>query len=474
MPYTQADIATRRALMTPEELEEFGEEPKIEEIEKGVKVAKAQVADIGRSLAEISIDLAPVRDTRAGDISALISGEIAQFQGEQTQLQAFVEAGLEERQKALKETTSFLQGLFKERKEITAKTSTEMRAEAREQAFIEMEAETGVTRKQIQQLGPLYGQLTTLNQQAVDMETNKQLGLVAIDQRMAGSLGVIVRGEKGRYERQENIRITAKAAQAAVVLQQIQLLRGAYDDAKATSTQIVNLMMYDRKQQLDDLDWQRDTFMDIISLWSDEEKTAYNRQYDLLKDEIDKQEKEYYEKLDMRERAAEQGVTMSSTMDMPLEDWSAEYSKRVAARVIAKEAVTKMGQYGLTKAQEVNFNSAIKKGTNALRAGKPWGDVWNEIKDAYPGVPNSVIDNALGGGIRYEAVEGEEARPVAWGWAKAGAFEAAAAEPKSKWELEGDVWAWLATPDAEGLSDEEKARQIKSYGLSPETFGIYE
>ena len=49
-------------------------------------------------------------------------------------------------------------------------------------------------------------------------------------------------------------------------------------------------------------------------------------------------------------------------------------------------------------------------------------------------------------------------------------------EPKdteSKWEKEGTVWQWLETEEAKALSDEEKASQIKQFGLNPETFGIY-
>jgi len=45
-------------------------------------------------------------------------------------------------------------------------------------------------------------------------------------------------------------------------------------------------------------------------------------------------------------------------------------------------------------------------------------------------------------------------------------------KPLTKTELEMVGWQWLATEEAMALSDEEKARQIKAFGLDPKTFGI--
>jgi len=130
------------------------------------------------------------------------------------------------------------------------------------------------------------------------------------------------------------------------------------------------------------------------------------------------------------------------------------------------------GQYGLSENQQKGFNNDVKIGKNALEGGKKWGEVWNEIKDKYPSVPNSTIDNALGGGMTMVSADGKS-KLEPWGWAKGGAFEQAGAEPKDKWELESDVWSWLGTPEAQALSEEEKANQIRAYGLNPETFDIY-
>ena len=44
---------------------------------------------------------------------------------------------------------------------------------------------------------------------------------------------------------------------------------------------------------------------------------------------------------------------------------------------------------------------------------------------------------------------------------------------ESKWEQESVVWQWIETDEAKALSEEEKASQIRNYGLNPETFGIY-
>ncbi|MEA3272532.1 MAG: hypothetical protein U9P90_02585, partial [Patescibacteria group bacterium] len=66
-----------------------------------------------------------------------------------------------------------------------------------------------------------------------------------------------------------------------------------------------------------------------------------------------------------------------------------------------------------------------------------------------------------------------------WGWAKSGAFE----EWKSKqykqtqprqFEIESGVWAWLASPEAMNMSDEQIKQEIMSAGFDPNDFGYYQ
>ena len=61
---------------------------------------------------------------------------------------------------------------------------------------------------------------------------------------------------------------------------------------------------------------------------------------------------------------------------------------------------------GLSDAQDTKFWSRIDAGKNELQQGEPWGNVWNRIKQQFPGVSNAEIDNALG-----------------TSWREAGAFE---------------------------------------------------
>ena len=107
------------------------------------------------------------------------------------------------------------------------------------------------------------------------------------------------------------------------------------------------------------------------------------------------------------------------------------------------------------------FWSSIKTATTSLRKGEQWGTVYNRLKMQFPDVSNENLDTALG-----------------TEWRKEGAFE----EYKQKqykekapkmFELESGVWQWLATEEAQNMTNEQKRQEIMTAGFSPDDFGIY-
>ncbi|NOQ67946.1 hypothetical protein GQ568_00725, partial [Patescibacteria group bacterium] len=157
---------------------------------------------------------------------------------------------------------------------------------------------------------------------------------------------------------------------------------------------------------------------------------------------------------------------------------SAEMDLLLKKKALAKSEI---GVNGLTPSQQLTrmtlFENEIDKGTKQLQGGESWGRVWDSIRRQFPEKTNEEIDSALGGGVGTGQVQG---RPMekAYGWARPGAYEEYKAGTEevgvgSKWERESTVWQWMETDEAKNLSDEEKASQIRNYGLNPETFGIY-
>ena len=79
------------------------------------------------------------------------------------------------------------------------------------------------------------------------------------------------------------------------------------------------------------------------------------------------------------------------------------------------------------------------------------------MKLQFPSVDNEVIDTVLGGSWDNAKQEGE-------GWAESGAFEKwkskqYKSEKPRQFEIESGVWQWLATDEAQSLSDEERKQE---------------
>ena len=235
------------------------------------------------SLAEIKPEYGPPINTGADDVLAKNNDLITSFQGDNDNIQKLIEQltkTQEEASKRAAEAQKGLIGAIKQRKEATPqKTSQEMYNEALTQY--------GYTPESIAKVKEWNGQLATYNQQLTDLEARKQQALLNKEQQLQGYTGDILRGEQALIHKQYNLDITAKAAQASLVSQQIQMEKGLWDDAKQTAAQIVEFAIYDQKQKLADLDWAYDTYQDLYNMSTTEEKNAWDKAYTLAKDQLD-------------------------------------------------------------------------------------------------------------------------------------------------------------------------------------------
>lgn len=235
---------------------------------------------------EIKTDGAPPLPTGAGDVVAAGNGATTAWQKTIDDLQKAYDDLRTQQTQQSEETKAAKKswlGLIKKGEEVRAerKSAVELRQEALTQAYSEM----GVTPEQVQKIGGLIGQVTTYNQQIADIETRKQIALDKTE-TLGMSAGYIA-GEQNRLSKQYNSEISAKALQAGVKVQELQMIQGAYDDAKATAAQIVNLATYDQQQEVADIEWSLNAYQDLYNLLSGEEQTQWNRQYTMAKDALD-------------------------------------------------------------------------------------------------------------------------------------------------------------------------------------------
>jgi hypothetical protein len=192
------------------------------------------------------------------------------------------------------------------------KSAQELRSEALTQVYSEM----GVTPEQIQKIGGLIGEVTEYNKQVADLEAKKQTAIDTIEERTGGTIDY-ANAEISKISKIYNSEIAAKAAQAGVKVQELQMIQGAYDDAKQTASQIVELATYDQQQAVADIEWSLGAYQDLYTTLTTEEQTAWDRQYTTAKDTLAtlKAEKTAISEIMMTPELSGAGVTINDTLE---------------------------------------------------------------------------------------------------------------------------------------------------------------
>ncbi len=322
--------------------------PTLESIAAGIAGVAAKIPAIKAGVTaltqagqkEIDTSQAPALPTVAGDVVAAGNGAITagtstldDFQKRLTALE-----NIKPSPEVVAEKKSIMDLITKrETTKVAQKSAVELRQEALTQAYQEM----GVTPEQIQTIGSLIGQITTFNQQIADIEARKQTALDAAETR--GMSAGYIAGEQNRLTKQYNSEISAKGVQAAVKVQELQMIQGAYTDAKATAAQIVNLSTYDQQQEVADIEWSLAAHQDLYNLLSGEEQTAWNRQYTIAKDELNRLTTEKTNVNDLMLKYPKAGILITDTQDEATEKatkWQAIQPEAVKAPTIQNFGTT--------------------------------------------------------------------------------------------------------------------------------------
>ena len=156
-------------------------------------------------------------------------------------------------------------------------------------------------------------QITSL----ADLQTKKQNAIDAVEGR-AGMTVDFMGAEENRISKGYDSQIAALGVQSNATALELQLLSGAYKDAKNTAAQIVDLATHDQQQQLADLDWSLNAYQDLYNMFSSEEKAVVSQTYNDLKDNLATAQKDETEKWDLIINASENGVNLNSLANSSL------------------------------------------------------------------------------------------------------------------------------------------------------------
>jgi hypothetical protein len=238
-----------------------------------------------QGIREFTTDGSPALNTNAGNISASIAGATTQGQSTIDSLQKKLdELAKQQPTPEVQQEKKSIMDLISKRETTVAnqKSTTELRQEALTQAYKEM----GVTPEQISTIGSLIGEVTEYNKQIADLEGKKETAITAVE----GRPGIDVTNmgaETNRISKAYNSEISAKSLQAGVKVQELQMIQGAYDNAKSTAKDIVELATYDQQQEVADIEWALGAHQDLYNLMTTEEKTQWDKQYTIAKDALD-------------------------------------------------------------------------------------------------------------------------------------------------------------------------------------------
>jgi hypothetical protein len=357
---------------------------------------------------EIDTSQAPALNTKSGDISALGAGVTTSA----TNTIADLQKRLEElaNQKPTTETTTEKKSIMdlitkREETKATQTSAEDLRKEAIQTAYAEM----GVTPEQIQKIGGLIGEVTEFNKQLADLEGKKQNAISAIETRP----GIDVKNmgaETNRITKAYNSEISAKSLQAGVKIQELQLIQGAYEDAKETASQLVELATYDQQQEVADIEWSIDAHQDLYKLMTTEEQTAWDKQYTNAKDTLAtlKAEKTAISEIMMKPELSGAGVSFSDTLEEAQAKVSkyvgtSAYLNRVAQIGAAGRAPSDNGVASTTGIANAKVEASFREDGASLKQQVRAGALTNEeaysqLRDLYSPteVTDDYINNYLG------------------------------------------------------------------------------
>jgi len=294
------------------------------------KVVSATELSLPKSpvVAEIDMGLAPPITPDTTPTTAGIAGLIKEFEG--------IQAGLTEVSKGLgevekdKETGLFTQMFQNLQEKIGQRPKPVSTEEKFKQEQKEAFTRFGLTPQAFAEQQNLIGQLSAFNKEVADLEAQRDMRKLQTEGQFGGRLTLALKGEQALIDRQYNSRIAAKAAQAGVVAQQLQLQRGLIQDANAMALQITNLAIHDEEQKVRDFEWTFDTYQDLFQIMDSKEREEWDRSFALAQQERDEEKDKINLLMSAYKEGINPGISIGDAKNMTLEELTSQIGPSIA------------------------------------------------------------------------------------------------------------------------------------------------
>lgn len=171
----------------------------------------------------------------------------------------------------------------------------------------------GLSEDSFKKIGSLVNEVSAYNQQIADLQKQKAEAL-SLNEKRAGRGIEMLTAEANRISKFYDRQIAAVSAQAASKATELNLLHGLYNEAKQAAQQAVDAALYEHKQKMYDINWQLDTYKDLISTLSQDEKEAWAQKYNaIIKDyEEARREREAVAELKLKNPGADIDIVNDS------------------------------------------------------------------------------------------------------------------------------------------------------------------
>ncbi len=155
----------------------------------------------------------------------------------------------------------------------------------------------GITPENFQKIQDIIPQITDYQKQMAALDTRELQAVDAIQNRPGVDLA-FASGETARIQRAYAIQKSGIAAQASILASQAQALQGNWDTAVKAAQLYVDNATKAQQQVVSDLKWGFENYTDIISAMSAEEQAKIKLAMDAQQDELDRQQKDYWNQVD--------------------------------------------------------------------------------------------------------------------------------------------------------------------------------
>lgn len=300
---------------------------------------------------------------------------------------------------------------------------TQEPAFSREQKIRDVYKEFGID-ESFNLLKTIQGQGVSVRKELDKLDKQEENELLRVENIGGGTLNQL-RAEQQRIQEDYRAKRAPFAAQLAGYALESEMLQGNIQLARNYANDLIDAATYDFEKKVDYMKSVRTMFSDVLDSMEEELKLAYKEAEAEVNKEYERQKKEREKIVSWATSFDTSGALLGKNLatisfdeaaDL-VRDYLALNAVRGGADLLSVDEARKLRvPYGTTKGEaaalgiipqkeavgtsDSAFWTAINRGVNDLQQGIVWGEVFNRIKQQFPNVPNSQIDNALGTSFR--------------------------------------------------------------------------